>query len=131
MWCHRQASHSRMCICSNKYLPWGASNLNWADTIEELWRCVQTIVDYMQQKALKNRDKSWKIKIHYFTEVTTLTYILVLFSACSGMILQQAVTGKRLENKSHTLRTGFHTVKCQEFSTGPRHFSVVEHSQTE
>lgn len=66
--------HSKMSICSNKYLPWGTNNLHWADTIDELWRCVQTVVDYMQQKALKNREESWKIKIHYSTEVITLSY---------------------------------------------------------
>lgn len=130
MWCHRQPCHPKMCICSNKYLPWGANNLCWADTIDELQRCDQRAVDYIQQKALKNRHKSWKIKIHYSTEVITSSYTFNTTFSCPGMILQQAVKGKRLKNKSLPFETEFNTVKCHASCTWPRHFSV-KHSQTE
>lgn len=68
-------AYSNTRICSDKYLPWGANNLHWADTTDELRRCVQTVVDYVQQKALKTRNTSWKTKIHYSTEIITLSYI--------------------------------------------------------
>lgn len=45
--------------------------------------------------------------------------------------MQQAVRGKRLENRNPTLETEFNTAKRHESYTGPRHFFLVLGTQTE